>query len=213
MNKDDRIKYLVSKLYSYPRVAFDLDGTLYDARDFERAALTSVSDWLQKKSGRNLDTLQDILIERRENNRKDRRLFDNVLIEFGLPIAWKYECINHFLCYEGDELARSESLKSELLELRKAGCRIALVSNGHALTQIKKIQKLNLDNVFDQCVFCDPKMAYQLKPSSWAWSQLAAWRGNNKCIFIGDDPVDEEFAKSGNSDFISFSFKSSKYDH
>ena len=32
------------------RIAFDLDGTLYDTRDFERPALASVAHWLRETS-------------------------------------------------------------------------------------------------------------------------------------------------------------------
>ena len=48
---------LMCELSGAGRIVFDLDGTLYDTRDFERPALAAVADWLRDRSGRDLKGL------------------------------------------------------------------------------------------------------------------------------------------------------------
>jgi hypothetical protein len=63
------------------------------------------------------------------------------------------------------------------------------------------------------CIYCGPDFPERQKPAPWAWSQLADWRGETPTIYVGDDPVDERFAASGDAGFVSFRFRSPKYDH
>lgn len=203
---------LLLALRGLSRVVFDLDGTLYDTRDFDRAALAFVASWLRTKSGLTLEALSEDLWKRRESNRHYTLMFDDVLAEFGLPADWKDECISRFRSYSGFELKTARSLKSELEMLRNGGCRLALVSNGYASIQERKLQMLDMSKLFDLCVFCDPRVPEQLKPSFWAWSQLSDWRAEHACAYVGDDAVDAAFAATGGVQFLSFTFRSTSYE-
>jgi len=209
---DIKPEQLFAELSGVPRIVFDLDGTIYDTRDFERPALASVFDWIRDRSGQPLDGLLQALWFRRESDRHRPGLFDESLAEFGLPVSWGAECATRFHDYAGDELAHAYSLSKWLRELCSQDCRLALVSNGRAALQKRKITLLGLGDIFDICIYCDPRIPDQLKPSAWAWSQLAAWESTLPTVYVGDDPVDAEFAVAGHVDFIPFSFRSPLYE-
>ena len=193
------------------RIVFDLDGTLYDTRDFERPALAAVAKWLRRKSGQPLNDLENDLWVRRETERHRPGLFDDLLAKHGLPATWGTECLHRFHGHPASELTGADSLKEYLLGLRTAGRRLALVSNGPVALQNRKMDALGLDGVFDKCIYCGPDFPERQKPSPWAWSQLAEWRGALRTIYVGDDPVDERFAASGNAGFVPFRFRSPTY--
>jgi FMN phosphatase YigB (HAD superfamily) len=198
---------LLAEVSGVARIVFDLDGTLYDARDFERPALAAVASWLSAESGQPLRGLSHALRLRRETARHKPGLFDDLLAEYRLPISWGAECARRFRDYPGLELQQADSLKECLKLLRAPDRRLALVSNGHAELQQRKLEHLGLARLFDICVFCDPQEPEQLKPSGWAWTRLAAWRSTMSTAYVGDDPVDSQFAAAGGVRFVPFRFK------
>lgn len=202
---------LLEALSPESRIVFDLDGTLYDTRDFERPALASVVDWLSEKSGRQLSGMARALSSRRESDRHRPGLFDDLLKECGLPETWGEECFRRFHAYSGVELERAASLKEQVADLRSGGRRMALVSNGDPALQQRKLARLDLVDAFDICVYCDPRQPEQLKPSSWAWTQLAEWRSISPAVYVGDDAVDAAFAAAGGARFVPFRFRSPSY--
>jgi len=204
---------LLSKLSGVPRIVFDLDGTLYDARDFERPALMSVVEWLKVCTGRPLNGLLQSLWKRRETDRHRPGMFDELLVEFGLPAAWGSECATRFREYAGTELLSVPTLRQELIALRSGNCGLALVSNGRPSLQQRKLELLGLESIFDVCIFCDPEVPAQLKPSSWGWIQLEAWRSELPAAHVGDDPVDAGFAQEGAAQFLHFAFRNPIYEH
>lgn len=203
---------LTDALEDVRRIAFDLDGTLYDTRDFERPALAAVAGWLREKTGDPLMGLAEELWERREMERHRPGLFDDLLAKHNLPVAWGAECLRRFHAHPGEELKEADSLKNYVFHLRASGRGVALVSNGPDALQRRKCRSLGFDDIFDECIYCDPEWPGRQKPSSWAWSQLEAWRGSLRTIYVGDDPIDHQFAKSGGADFVPFRFRSPKYE-
>ncbi|MEO8019651.1 MAG: HAD family hydrolase [Pseudomonadota bacterium] len=204
---------LTDSLGTDERLVFDLDGTLYDTRDFERPALAAVCEWLRERSGELLQGAEQALWERRETDRHRPGLFDDLLRERGLPREWGAECLRRFHAYPGDELLHSPSLKPLLLTLRARGRALALVTNGRREVQQRKLQALGLSEVFDRAVYCDPARPRELKPSAWAWSELQDWRAGLRAFYVGDDPVDAAFAATGGAGYIPFCFRSEHYDH
>jgi FMN phosphatase YigB (HAD superfamily) len=202
---------LVARLRAFPRVVFDLDGTLYDVRDFERPALAAVAAWLRTRSGTCLAGLEQALQRRREADRHRPGLFDEQLQAYGLPAAWGAECAERFHAYPASELRSCDSLRDELGLLRSCGCRLALVTNGRPTLQVRKLQMLGLEELFDERIFCDPSDPGHLKPAPWAWSCLTAWRAAERTAYVGDDPVDAHFATAGHVAFVGFIFRNPQY--
>ncbi len=66
---NESLRRLSEELGGIESIAFDLDGTLYDTRDFERPALDAVAQWLRMKSGKPLRNLATELCNRRERDR------------------------------------------------------------------------------------------------------------------------------------------------
>jgi FMN phosphatase YigB (HAD superfamily) len=195
------------------RLVFDLDGTLYDTRDFERPALAAVCEWLRERSGQKLLGAELALWKRRESDRHRPGLFDDLLRDHDLPVSWGVECLKQFHGYPGRELAQADSLRPLLTELRARGRVLALVTNGWRELQQRKLESLRLEQMFERVVYCEPARPEELKPSGWAWNELRHWRGGATALYIGDDPVDAAFAASGGAGFVEFRFRSEKYDH
>ncbi len=206
------IEQLTHALGDAHRIAFDLDGTLYDTRDFERPALAAVAEWLRAKSGRPLAGLEQDLWDRRETERHRPGLFDDFLSKYELPVAWGGECLRRFHEHPGHELKYADSLMGYLLDLRSRGRRLALISNGPDVLQRRKTDSLGLAGIFDICIYCDPGFPERQKPAPWAWSQLVGWRGALRTMYVGDDPIDDQFAESGGAGFVPYRFRSSKYE-
>lgn len=202
---------LLAALQPYPRVAFDLDGTIYDTRDFERPALAAVAAWLRERSARELPGIVEALWARRERDRHAPGLFDEQLVLHGLPVEWGAECRERFHAHGATELDSAASLRPALETLEHRGTRIALVSNGPPALQQRKLERLGLAGAFEVRVFCDPSTPERLKPSRWAWQQLAGWRGADEIAYVGDDAVDAAFADAGNARFVHFRFRSPTY--
>ena len=201
----------LSELDDLHRIAFDLDGTLYDARDFERPALAAVVEWLRERSGESLDGMCEALYARRESERHRPGLFDDLLGQYRLPPEWGSECAARFHAYPGKELAGAPSLRDDLLDLRARGCRLALVTNGRAPVQQRKLRLLGFGEMFDACIYCEPLRREHLKPASWGWEQLRAWRGDLPAGYVGDDPVDALFAAAGQARFVRHVFRNNTY--
>jgi FMN phosphatase YigB (HAD superfamily) len=200
-------KELAQALEGQSQVVFDLDGTVYDPRDFERPALAAVVAWVRKLSGRALPGATETLWSRREQDRHRHGLFDEWLEQERLPVSWGRECRQRFHAHPGEELRTSASLKPLLESLRDSGTKLALVSNGYPEVQRRKLDCLGVADLFGACVLCDPAMPERLKPSAWAWTQLGDWRDNGAVVYVGDDPVDAEFAAAGGTRFVSFRFR------
>jgi FMN phosphatase YigB (HAD superfamily) len=204
---------LAQALSGASRAVFDLDGTLYDTRDFERPALAAVVRFLQQRSGQELSGFREALWARRELDRHRPGLFDELLMRYELPKGWGADCAREFHGYAAPELTSAQCLRPLLVDLRDRGCRLALVSNGRPELQQRKLDLLGLTPLFDRCIFCDPRRPQELKPSPWAWRQLDEWRGDTVTAYIGDDPVDAEFAHAVGAPFVPFCFRSTSYDH
>lgn len=207
------VERLSDELSGDSKLVFDLDGTLYDTRDFERPALASVVRWVRERSGRELPGAEQDLWHRRESDRHRPGLFDDFLRAQGLPAEWGRECAQRFHDYPGDELSASENLRPLLQRLRERGRSLALVTNGRMQLQERKLRLLGLIESFDALVYCDPRRPEELKPSTWAWNRLATWRAGAPATYVGDDPVDAAFATAGGASFVKFCFRSSAHDH
>jgi FMN phosphatase YigB (HAD superfamily) len=201
---------LIEEIGSAERIVFDLDGTIYDTRDFERPALAAVAEWLRAESGKPLTAIETQLWRRRESERHRPGLFDDLLREHGLPIHWGGECLRRFHAHPPIDLRTAPSLRRHLVALRASGKRLALVSNGEARVQAGKCAAIGLDGVFDRTIFCGPDLPDRQKPSAWAWTQLSDWRQDRSIVYVGDDPVDARFAEAGNARYLEFRFGSSK---
>jgi FMN phosphatase YigB (HAD superfamily) len=207
----DDMERLELALLAATHVVFDLDGTLYDTRDYERPALSAVCAWLRERSGDPLPDAERDLWLRRETDRHRPGLFDELLHARGFPADWGSECAARFHSDLGIDLANVPSLKPLLETLRVRGCSLALVSNGRRELQQRKLSSLGMNGMFDQRVFCEPSRPAELKPSNWAWQQLREWRGPARAIHVGDDPVDAAFAAAGDAGFVHFCFRSETY--
>ncbi len=197
---------LLATLAGRSHVVLDMDGTLYDERDWIVPALDAVVAALRARSGLPLPGLTARLWRRRRANRHAHDLFDRALTDEALPVAWARDCVSIFRSQPPTLLAHAPSLAPVLRALRDGGTRLALVSNGDPDRQAAKLAALGVAELFDAVVFCDPRADGHLKPSPWAWTRMPQFHAAPDVVHVGDDPVDEGFAAAGGAAFVGFAF-------
>jgi len=98
--------------------------------------------------------------------------------------------------------------------LQSRGCRLALVTNGRAPLQLHKLRLLGLEEMFDVCICLRSCQACTAEACQFGHgNKLRGWRSGLPTGYVGDDPVDAQFALAGHARFIGFTFKNSRYDN
>jgi putative hydrolase of the HAD superfamily len=171
-------------------VGFDLDYTLWDQDSFA----LSFFDAIAGEYGRRLGCGRS-LVARACHDALDRltlahpNLFDQVLHQLG---AWEprlvAELVDRYHRHRPPAQLYPGALRT-LRQLKEAGFRLFLVTDGHLDTQRHKVQALGLGPWFDQLVFTGELPEHQRKPSPFPF-QLACGRlgvAPDRCLYVGDN--------------------------
>jgi len=188
---------ILRDLDDYDNVAFDLDGTLYKQEEydfllyksyFEKYYTPQIAQSLslklssyKRKKGYGYKKLYDDFIE--EN--PDVILDVKELVLFGRKV------------HKFDLKGKCE-LTDVLIKLKKLGKRLSLITNGWHQTQINKIRALGIKHYFDDIVILSPFSKFPMKPNP---SVIASLNFKGKTVYLGDQDIDEEFAKNSKIDF------------
>ncbi|MGD6850542.1 MAG: HAD family hydrolase [Candidatus Bathyarchaeia archaeon] len=134
-------------------VIFDLDNVLYDERQYINNAFKNIADFLSKKSHYTEEEIQYKL--RDHLNRKGTmysRLFNDVLSELGLKQTLLHEILGLYASVNMPLNLYPEA-KQVLIDLKNAGLKLALLTNGLVQVQKNKIRLLDLQGLFDVIVY------------------------------------------------------------
>ncbi|MDR3669554.1 MAG: HAD family hydrolase [Holophaga sp.] len=171
-------------------VGFDLDYTLWDQDSFARSFFDAIAGELGRRlgCGRSLvaRTCQDAL---------DRltlahpNLFDQVLHRLG---AWEPRLVGELVERYHQHRPPAQLYPGALptlSQLREAGFRLFLVTDGHLATQRHKVAALGLGPWFDQLVFTGGLPEHQRKPSPFPFQLACARLGvaPGRCTYVGDN--------------------------
>jgi putative hydrolase of the HAD superfamily len=174
----------------FAAVGFDLDYTLWDQDAFARSFFDAIAGEFGRRLG-----CGSRLVARTCHEVLDRltlahpNLFDQVLHQLG---AWDPRLVAELVqrYHQHRPPARLyPGAERTLGQLREAGFRLFLVTDGHLATQRYKVEALGLGAWFDQMVFTGELPEHQRKPSPFPF-RLACGRlgvAPDRCIYVGDN--------------------------
>lgn len=154
----------------FDAVFFDLDDTLHDDTAAYRSAARHVAIDMAASSGVDADGLERCFIAQVEgfwstltdeqlqsklpNSRL--RLWSAALAEVGIhDAAVARRCADEYTRLRGDAMRLLPGALELLADLRAAGCKLGLLTNGFSETHREKIALLNLEYAFDVIVIAD----------------------------------------------------------
>ena len=173
-------------------VGFDLDYTLWDQGHFASSFFSSIAWELGGRLGCKGDRVERVLHETLARlTLAHPLLFDQALHQLG---AWDPRLVAELVeRYHRHRPAADPYPGAErtLRQLKEAGLRLFLVTDGHGPTQRHKVEALRLGGWFDQMVFTGDFPEHRRKPSPFPF-QLACGRLGvppGRCVYVGDNPA------------------------
>lgn len=204
-----RIFQIKNRLLAYDTVLFDLDGTLYNSDWFYYGAFEQMADWMVKKG---LQKEKEVWINcmmglKAARGNDGRYLIDEALGLLGLEKNLKPDLLGIYRAHDCRYLILEPEEKSVLESLKNAGRIMAVITNGRASLQEKKIQALGVAGYMDAVVILDPCRGDRIKPDPASFYDLEEVYRSGKTVMVGDRfDVDGQFAKNAGIDFIGVGF-------
>ena len=168
-------------------ILFDLDDTLYDESTFVAAAFDATAAFVAAHSSVDRAEVRDAL-ERRLQADGRGRIFDLVVDELGLDRRLAPAMVHTYRTTR-PELTLYPDADAVLDQLRSAGARIGLVTDGMAIVQQNKVAGLGLVDRLDAIVYTGALPAGMGKPSTGGFETALAMlrsRPVTSC-YVGND--------------------------
>lgn len=175
-----------------PCIVFDLDDTLYLERDYVRSGFHCLEEWTRKHLGlKDFASKAWSLFEEGERG----HVFDKVLTQAGIPpeksligmMIAIYREHKPNICLPADAVSCLGHLAGRTA--------LALVSDGHSVSQRNKIQALGLRQYFDVIILTSELGEGFAKPHPRAFMKVQETLGNStrRYIYVADNPI-KDFA-------------------
>jgi len=168
-------------------VLFDLDDTLYLERDYVHGAFLRVADEVESLGFRAACALDSYFMSVWDHEGRDRVL-DKAADRLGFPAEWVPRLVDAFRDHDPDIRLFPEV--RTVIERLRADYRLALITDGHAKVQRRKIRKLELDSMIDCIIIADDYGRSHWKPDplpfATACSKLGVSPG--EAVMVGDNP-------------------------
>ena len=173
-------------------IGFDLDDTLYPERSYALSGFAAVAEWAEATLG----------IPRTQGSAELKgyfeaglrgRTFNRWLEDHGLPAEpWVRDMVDCYRQHTPDIAPFPEVV--EVLESLRGNCRMAILTQGYAPGQKRKIEALNLGGYFATILILGEEQREQWKPSRAAFERLLAGLGKagDSVAYVGDNP-DKDF--------------------
>lgn len=170
-------------------VIFDLDDTLYDQRDYlagawQAVAVTALGQGVSK------DELLACLHEVASEGSARGRIIDRALARCGASDVDVEPLVAAFLKFRPARLPLYPGVAAMLMQLRKTGVGVALVTDGAVESQLAKIDALGLRDLVDVIVLSDELGREFRKPDPAPMTDALTKLGVDRCdaAVIGDRP-------------------------
>ncbi len=142
---------------------FDLDGTLFDVRQYFWGAFGDVSDYISNKYGLSRQSVFQALSGLwQEKTSMYSHLYNDLIAQLNLEKGELQKLIKIF----NEHTAKMQpypDVAPTLRMLRTQGCKLGLITDGNVGRQQRKLQMLNLENYFDVVIYA---REVEPKPSS-----------------------------------------------
>ena len=168
-------------------VLFDLDGTLYDEKDFVMSGFRAVSGYLSKIRGVDAEKCFDILRSDFESGLRGKN-FDTLIEKLGLDIETP-DLVRVYRQHKPRIHLFADA--QEILDKLKGSLYLGLITDGWREVQQKKVSSLKVRRYFDVITFTDAhgkeNWKPSLKPFEITLEKLQI--GAKESMYIGDNPI------------------------
>lgn len=180
----------MTSLTAVRAILLDLDDTLYAEHDYFLSGLGAIANWMgQGDTQRVAESLARLNADVAVNGRQG--VIDRISVppELSPDMAdsWRLTLLHIYRTHK-PSLRPFDDVAPFLLQARKGGYRLALVTDGKSCVQWNKLTSLGLDRQCDAIIVTDdidaPKPS--VKPFLLA-SRLVGVAASN-CVYIADDP-------------------------
>jgi putative hydrolase of the HAD superfamily len=185
----------MSSLMAIRAILLDLDDTLYAERDFFLSGLGAIADWMgQGDTPRTARLIAELNADVATNGRQG--VINRISVPPELPPdtadSWRLALLHIYRTHK-PILRAFDDVVPFLLQARKLGYRLALITDGKSCVQWNKLTSLGLDRHCDAIIVTDdidaPKPS--TKPFLLAGRLLGVAADN--CVYIADDPSKDFF--------------------
>jgi len=168
-------------------VLFDLDDTLYLERDYVLGAFVQVMKEVESLGFKSGCALGSYLMSIWDGEGRDRVL-DKAADRLGFPAEWVPHLVDVFRNHEPDIRLFPEVRK--VIERLRADYLLALITDGHAQVQRRKVRKLGLDRMIDCIVIADDYGRSHWKPDPLPFEVACSKLGvlPAESVMVGDNP-------------------------
>lgn len=175
------------KLEGVKFIIFDMDDTLYAERDFVFSAYRAVSEYALKK----FNVFIEDELRRRFSEGQRGDLFSVVLNDFGVKFSENdiKHMVNLYRSHKPHIMPYSDTMV--IPQLKEAGCRIGLITDGWSSVQKNKWEALGLQECFDHVLFTDDSGVEFWKPSHRPFIQICKQAGLElkEAVYVADNPL------------------------
>lgn len=168
---------------------FDLDGTLIDRIPSLRAYLPQ--QYIRHASKRTTVGAQSFVrrfLELDANGYGSKEsLYEALRTEFDLQVDVD-ELVQDLRQNAFREVVLYPNALEVLIELRRLGNQLGLITNGAEVTQSSKITAANLTNYLDVVLISEVVGLRKPDPAIFQWAAAELGVSAEDCLFVGDDP-------------------------
>ncbi|QWB99447.1 HAD-IA family hydrolase [Mycoplasmatota bacterium] len=170
-------------------IIFDLDDTLISEKDYVVSGFIAVSNYVSNKVKKH--TSKEIF-ERLQNlhNTNPNKVFNRMIddLNFSSEIDVK-ELIDVYRSHK-PVISLFEGALPVINKLKEQKYKLGIITDGYLIAQKKKIESLNINNLFDEIIMTDALGKEYWKPSVIPF-ELMSKKLNvdySEMIYIGDNP-------------------------
>lgn len=176
-------------------VIFDLDNTLYDAKQYFSGAFKQISTYLSKKYDVSQDKIYNGLMELwKEKTSMYPYLFNDLLSTYEIENELQ-NIVKMFNSYDG-EIVPYEDAISTIKTLKEKKCKLGIITNGDVIKQKRKITSLKFENLFDKIIYTKEIGCPKPLPDSFNKALVELSSDPKESFYVGDNPlIDFEGAK------------------
>ena len=169
-------------------VTFDIDDTLFSERMYVRSGFEAVGRHVKQRWG--IDDFAERswrLFEQGERRQVFDRVFDAVRCRWSLDDVEDLVRVYR----EHYPVIKLYPDAEQVLRFLPSRCRLAVVSDGPAVSQRMKVEALSLKSYFDPIILTAEWGAKYAKPSHLAFREVETKRGvsGDVCAYIADNPL------------------------
>lgn len=145
-------------------VILDMDGTLYNEKDFVKSGFEAVARYVSATYALGFEGVFAILIQDFDNGLRGRN-FDVLLSKLNLPAEEVNNLVEIYQKHK-PSIHLHPDAEAALKEL-KGYFKLGLITDGQQETQENKVSALNIRRYFDAIIITDVLGKEYRKPSSW----------------------------------------------